>query len=153
MMRKIYLTQNKVALVDDVDYSRLNKHKWFASKHRNTYYAARNIRVGCKWTILFMHQAILKIPPGLITDHKNHNGLDNRGLNLRAVTNAENQWNTQYNYSGATWYEKDKKWAARIRHKGKRIWLGLFKTKIAAENAYDKARTDLRPPVFMKGVV
>ena len=42
-MKKIKLTQNKYALVDDNDFEELNKFKWHALKDENTFYAGRKI--------------------------------------------------------------------------------------------------------------
>jgi len=30
-MKKIPLTQNKFAIIDDEDYNRINQHKWYAA--------------------------------------------------------------------------------------------------------------------------
>ncbi len=42
-MKKIELTQNKYALVDDEDYDRLNQYNWCIVNSKYTSYAHRNI--------------------------------------------------------------------------------------------------------------
>lgn len=39
-MKQIPLTQGKFTIVDDIDYSELNKYKWCAVKFRNAWYVA-----------------------------------------------------------------------------------------------------------------
>ena len=34
-MKRIPLTQNKFAIIDNEDYEELSKHKWYAYKNRN----------------------------------------------------------------------------------------------------------------------
>jgi hypothetical protein len=38
----------------------------------------------------YLHEWVAKRPPGLVVDHLNEDGLDNRRCNLECVTNAEN---------------------------------------------------------------
>ncbi len=64
-------------------------------------------------------------------DHINHSKADNRIVNLRVVTRAENQRNmsrARNNTSGITgvcWNKCSKKWQASISAEGKQIYLGL----------------------------
>lgn len=44
-MKAIQLTQGKVAIVDDDDFEKVNKFKWYALLSRGRFYAARNILV------------------------------------------------------------------------------------------------------------
>jgi len=71
-MKRIKLTQEKVALVDDADFEFLNQWKWF---YHQTGYAKSCHR--------YMHRLINKTPKGFHTDHINRNKLDNRKSNLR----------------------------------------------------------------------
>ena len=85
----IPLTQGQFAIVDAEDYEWLSRHKWCAAKSRDNFYAHR---FG-DGTIVNMHREIMRAPKGVICDHKNHNGLDNRKSNLRLCTSAQNQYN------------------------------------------------------------
>ena len=71
------------------DYDRLAQHKWCAVKGRDTFYAQR----GSNGRVVSMHREIMRAPKGVVCDHKNHNGLDNRKSNLRLCTSAQNQYN------------------------------------------------------------
>jgi len=147
IMKKIKLTQGKYAIIDDEDYSELSKYKWYAWKHRYTYYAVCNRKkIDGKYTMILMHRYILRAPKNKEVDHINHNGLDNRRTNIRIVTSAQNKWNTRFveNYKGATYYKRDKKWIARIRHNGKKLYLGSYQTMIEANLAYKVAVILLR---------
>lgn len=57
-MKKILLTQDKEALVDDEDYDELAKYKWYAIKStsNNTYYAGR--KDNNHKTVLMHHQIL-----------------------------------------------------------------------------------------------
>ena len=85
----IPLTQKKVALVDAVDYERVNRYRWCAGRVGNQWYAYRK-HYG---KTLRMHQFIMNPPKGMVVDHANGNGLDNRRDNLRLCTKLENAWN------------------------------------------------------------
>ena len=144
--RRIPLTQGKYAIVDPDDFERLNKHKWYAVKNTNTFYALRNKRVGKKYISLGMHRQILHPPENLMVDHINHNGLDNRKANLRLATCAQNTYNRKQfrkdktsKYTGVSWRKYKKKWAAIICYKRKNIIIGYFKDEKQAAKAYDKA--------------
>lgn len=144
----IPLTQGLYALVDGKDYEWLAQYNWHAAKDRNTFYAYRCIRtLEGKQKRKPMHQDILGRVPNLETDHINHNGLDNRRVNLRLVTTAENQQNQRPKRGYTSKYKgvfrwKDK-WQALIRHNKKRFYLGQFKTEIEAANAYVRKRKEL----------
>jgi hypothetical protein len=96
-----------------------------------------------------MHRQITSAPPGLVVDHINHNGLDNRKDNLRLCTRAQNALNqrprkgTSSRYKGVYWHERDKRFYAQISHKGRRYHLGSYKSEIQAAKAYDKKAKEL----------
>lgn len=149
-MKKIALTQNQFALVDDEDYEFLNQWKWHAHKPGKTFYALRSIQQNGKRTTIRMHRVIAE-RMGIkgMADHKNRNGLDNQRNNLRSAThkqNCENKSLSKRNTSGhmgVTWDKYDLKWSADIGHNGQVFHLGLFdkiedavKKRKEAENKY-----------------
>lgn len=92
-------------------------------------------------------------------DHIDGNRLNNAIINLRDVThqqNMHNQCNAQ-KHNGTNIFgvsRNGKSFAARIRINGKQLWLGTFKTKAAAHEAYLKTKRELHPDavsIFIKG--
>lgn len=144
-MKKIPITQGKVAIVDDADYEWLNKFKWSAQKSGNTYYAKTVYNDGNRQVKLYMHSAIMNTPAGMITDHINHNGLDNRRANLREGSYSQNNANQSKisnkasKYKGVTWDNWNNKWKAQITVNYKNHFLGYFDNEYDAGKAYDKA--------------
>lgn len=66
-MKTIQLTQNKVALIDDEDFEKLNQYRWFAASRGGLWYAARNIlnlNPPPKYKSIYMHRNIIDIPIG-----------------------------------------------------------------------------------------
>jgi hypothetical protein len=78
-------------------------------------------------------------------DHINGNPSDNRLLNLREASDAENAQNKKLPKSntsglmGATWHKRNKKWVATISS----VHLGYFNTAQEAHDAYCKAKANL----------
>src|SRR5262245_28616437 len=137
-MRRIKLTKGRWATVDGRFYEALSEHKWYCSKDG---YAVRNVyRGNGKWTMIFMHNAVLqlagiKIPRGLTVDHKSRRNRDNRLRNLRIATIAQNQWNSKRSsrntsgFKGVCWNKVCQKWQAMIQVNRKPIYLGVFASK------------------------
>lgn len=62
---------------------------WSLRRHRNTHYLQR--KQGGK--TLHFHREVIAAPEGVLVDHANGNGLDNRRSNLRDATRVQNNWN------------------------------------------------------------
>lgn len=139
--RRIRLTQGRFAIVDPEDYEALSRHKWCAAKDGNTYYAVRSQA----YKQIRMHREILKVGGGLVCDHINHDGLDNRKANVRICTRQQNSRNrraqegTTSRYKGVDWNKRLQKWRARIYLNGRARFLGYFSSEIEAAKAYDRA--------------
>jgi len=151
-MKRIELTQNKYAVVDDDDFERINQYKWQADFSHGNWRARRSIqKINGKRVPLYMHQVIISCPKGFEIDHRNHNGLDNRKCNLRTCTQAENQHNrriqqqrkTTSQYKGVYWHKRDKIWGAMIRLNNKQIHLGNFLNETEAAKAYNRKAKEL----------
>jgi len=76
-------------------------------------------------------------------DHKDGNPSNNHITNLRVVTNAQNQQNT--NRKGYTYNKKEQKWKAYIKVNGKRTYLGYFNTEEEAKQARAEAVKKYHP--------
>lgn len=148
-MKKIPLTQDKFATVDDIDYGFLMQWKWY---FKGKGYAVRNSRESDKLDkpkTIRMHRVILirKLRHSNFkeTDHKNQNKLDNRRNNLRPASNSQNNGNrksykgSSSKFKGVSWRKYAKKWYARIEFEGQQKHLGYFIDELKAARAYNKA--------------
>jgi len=85
------------------------------------------------------------IPCGykLVVDHINNNSKDNRLENLQLITQRENAFKTQGNYSskykGVFWNNERNKWQANIYINGKTKYLGRFESEYEAHLKYQNA--------------
>ena len=152
IVRGIPLTQGKVAIVDADDYEWLSQYKWSAFRGRYTFYAQRCARINGKKRIILMHRQILGLFFGdkHVSDHINHNGIDNRRSNLRLASRVLNGYNCKIHkdnksgFRGVCWVKRTQAWQAQIRVNGQTIWCGSYPTAIAAAVAYDSAAIKYR---------
>ncbi|MHC4259417.1 MAG: AP2/ERF family transcription factor [Planctomycetota bacterium] len=142
------MAQPKYAKVDPADYKRLRKYEWFASaKAGNCFYARRHTTNGkTKQKLLYLHQEIIEVPDGMVTDHMNHDSMDNRKANLRPATRSQNTCHRRKRsdaktskYKGVSWKKSSRKWQAHIGFQKRDIHLGYFRDEIDAAKAYDEA--------------
>lgn len=95
-MKRIQLTKDQYAIVDDTDFNFLNQFKWCLHSKgyacRNSYERGRS-----RPKLRYMHREILGLDNSRslidVVDHINRNRLDNRKLNLRVVSRKENLLN------------------------------------------------------------
>jgi hypothetical protein len=161
-IRYIALTQGQVAVVDNEDYERLNKHSWSASPARNStsivpiFYAVRttwipdpNNPLRQKMGTLMMHRSVLNYFGSLEVDHIFGKTLDNRKSQLRIATHVQNSWNTGLQKNNSTGYRgvyvtRDGRYSARITFNGVEYYLGVFNTAEEASAAYETKARELR---------
>ena len=147
-MKKIKLTQNKFAIVDDADFEWLSQWKWSATKRSNgIWYAMRNVWNHGNQYRIYMHRLIMDLRRGdrQVVDHINHDGLENCRCNLRVCTQSQNIYNGRKHFDGSSrfkgvsWYKPSGKWTSSICVNGKVKRLGYFDYEVAAMQAYNKA--------------
>src|SRR3990167_5242115 len=152
-MKRIKITQNKFALVDDEDYGMLSKFKWhYSNGYAIHHHYIKTVKGRPITKKVLMHSLIMNTPKGMDTDHIDGNRLDNRRSNLRICTRRENGQNRKEHRNGKllgvntikrkslkkiyTYHE------AGIQMNGKRVYLGIFATPELAHQAYiDKAES------------
>jgi hypothetical protein len=145
--RKIRLTEDKFTIVDPQDFYRFNNFQWCAVKNKRLFHAVRLINGSNDITkIVSIHTEIMNPPKGLVVDHRNRDGLDNRRENLRLATHSQNRCNRFVNkagcssqYRGVHFHKQRKRWRGCLQYEGKWIWLGEFDNEIEAARAYDRA--------------
>lgn len=125
---------NTYAVVDENDYEILvAMGKWHLND--SGYAVRRHVVDGRKQTIR-MHRVVNNTPDDLLTDHKNHDRLDNRKSNLRTVTQKENMGNIK-GEKGYCWDSSRDKWL--VTYKKKHI--GRYGTEDEAKQAYQQAKS------------
>lgn len=145
MSKRIPLSQGLFATVDDADFDWLNQWKWSAlktGKMRTTFYAVRMQQKGeyeSKRKMILMHRVIIGAPKGMVVDHRDGNGLNNRRRNIRVCTLAESSLNSPGHadavgsrFKGVA--KRGNKFAAHFRGK----YIGRFRTQEEAAVAYDR---------------
>lgn len=136
--------EGKFAIVDDVDYEFLVKHKWFISGR----YIRRTRKENGKDVLI--HRVIANCPENMVVDHINGNWLDNRKENLRVCTQHQNSMNKKKDIRGVTskykgvYFDKtSNKFRAQLKYKRKNYNLGRFENEEDAAKAYDSKSIEL----------
>jgi len=134
-IRYIPLTRGLHAIVDAEDYEWLSQYKWQA--HRTPsggIYAVHGTSRGQ----VFMHRMIMRPPEGMVVDHINGNGLDNRRCNLRICTPPENSRNRRKHVDGKSRFigvsPCGEKWQVFV---GRR-YVGVFDDEVEAAKIRDR---------------
>lgn len=146
-MKTISLTNSdEVAMVDDLDFTDVNRFSWARDLKGYVY---RNLpRSGGKAIKQFLHQYLLGVRSGFEVDHKDLDKKNNQRENLRQATRSQNCANgrkrpgTSSRFKGVCWHKARGKWIADIRIKGQHIHLGLFLIEEDAGLAYDVAASE-----------
>ena len=134
-MKKLNLTKSKSAMVDSKMHTVLSNWKW--SLH-SMGYACRNR----KGKLILLHRQIMDFPK-LNVDHINGDKLDNRTINLRLCTQAENTRNSKSHkdstskYKGVFWNKDTRKWRTRLMFNSKTVLDKCFVSETDAADEYN----------------
>ena len=141
-VRYISLTRGLYAIVDAEDYEWLSGYKWHASC-RNSPYACRTENR----KIIMMHREIMRPPKGMVVDHINGNGLDNRRCNLRVCRQDQNMRNSRRHVGGKSRFRgvfpRGRQWEAKVTDRGQGYYLGRFDDEVEAAKARDRLASKL----------
>lgn len=133
-MKRLKLTQNKYALIDDKDFEKVSIRKW--SYHHTGYVVGGYPQVS-------LHRFIMDAGNRQYIDHINRNKLDNRRKNLRFCTPTQNQYNSIPKRAklpkGLYWRGDRRAWVVRIKSEGKRLFIGYYKRLGDARKACKEA--------------
>jgi hypothetical protein len=141
----ITLTRGYEAVIDAADVPLVDRWNWCAAVTPRSVYAKRKGERDGEPATIYLHRAILAVPADLEADHINCDGLDNRRVNLRQATPAQNSRNSRRprvnssGLKGVSWSKRDRKWQAHINVNGVGQALGQFDTATAAHAAYCRA--------------
>lgn len=113
------LSRGELVRVDREDWNRFSGSSWSAWKtgRMRTRYARSNRKL--------MHREVVNAPKGLVCDHINGNGLDNRKSNIRLCSQGENVCNSRKRttnksgHKGVCWNKSLGYWMSRVQFQGK----------------------------------
>lgn len=144
----IALTGGAQAIIDADLADVVTRHRWHLSRHGMNWYATARVKDdGDRQPRIRLHRLVVECPEGLVVDHINGFGLDNRRCNLRVATHQQNLCNrgpTCRNQVGLKGVDiRRGRYRAQIKVFGRKKHLGMFDTAEEAHAAYQAAAREL----------
>jgi hypothetical protein len=140
-MKNIPLKDGYVAVVDDVDYARLQAFGNWTRNNRGYAVCYRSVD-GRRFTF-YMHRIVIQAKPGTQVDHIDRDKLNNQRRNLRLVSRTQNQMNKGLQANNSTGVKgvtlRKGKYEARLRYQDRNLYLGRYESADEAGLAYDIA--------------
>jgi hypothetical protein len=145
-------------IIDTIDLPRAQefKNSWYArwESSCNTFYVCGAAKDNGVQKSFKLHRWLTHAPKGMVVDHFDHDGLNNRRTtNLRVVTNAQNGQNRRGAYltnktsgvRGVHWHKGQQKWNAQLRIGYETMYLGSFDDIEEAKKVVEAARAKYMP--------
>lgn len=138
----------RTVLFDEEDSHYLAPVAWTVRTSGATGYVQRCIYQDGKYVgVELLHRLVTGCPSGMVVDHINGDGLDNRKANLRVCTPAENLRNRKMHSNNRSGFKgvcfdlssTVRPWRAKINVNGRRISLGRYSSAEEAHEAYQVA--------------
>jgi hypothetical protein len=136
-MAELYLGKYRdkpyYAIVDKEYLDVLSQDKWRVHNDKNQgkqFYVVRNATKQDEQyqrrSLIKMHRFVMELhgyllPPKSVVDHRNHNGLDNRIINLRLATYQQNSCNRSLKTDYRGVYKSGQLYRIELQYKGVRI--------------------------------
>lgn len=141
-------------LYDEKDAHKVETYTWSIMKGYSTFYVKRSLprrADGSRPAALLLHRELTECPKGMMVDHINGNGLDNRQENLRVCTMSQNMMNRSKTIQNSTGLKgvyktgdsKLNPYSAKIQKDGKVYCLGHYRTPEEAYEARKKKEVEL----------
>ena len=140
-MKTLKLSTGEIVFVDDEDFEKLNKFRWYRWSRKGCSYAIG--RMGGR-RMLKMHNVVTPPPLGREVDHKDRNGLNNQKSNLRFANRSQNNANntswSKWGFKGVSFHRNcpNRPFFVRCALKGKVYYDSSFSTPIEAAKAYNR---------------
>jgi hypothetical protein len=138
------------AIVDAEDAERVNQWRW--SLDADGYVIRGSYTAEGRKTTIKLHRELLglRTGDGIEGDHFNRIRTDNRRVNLRAATRAQNGQNRgpkgETSKCRGVYFDRDRgKWVAQLRRGGKVSYAGSYLTEAEAAQAASDARRAAMP--------
>lgn len=139
--------------IDDLAIAEAHRGAWAGlwNVRTRSFYVVGEMRDGAGRHQAYLHRLIAGTPNGMVTDHINHDTLDNRRVNLRVVTYAQNSQNVSARRKngsgvrGVTWHKGARKWMAQVKFAGRYHYLGLFNDLAEASRVASEFRARMMP--------
>jgi hypothetical protein len=136
-LKKLALSNGKVALVSDEDWPLVSQFTW--SDRGGGYIRARFRKdLGGDGRFIYLHRLVTGAQAGLVVDHIDRNPLNNTRENLQVITQARNLMRKPAPKNGVT--RQGKWWRVRIRVDGRLTDFGSFDNEADAQAAAVKAK-------------
>lgn len=148
MKKDLFIDLDKQEITRLSTGNKLNFFLMGHEKNNQLYYGITYKKSSLRVHRLFFYWKYGYLPD--LVDHKDRNKLNNNIENLRELTKSENNTNaekrkngTTSKYKGVSWNKRARKWEARLKVKGKHLFLGLFNNEDDAGQAVNNKIREL----------